>query len=238
MLSSENYFLYLCFTIPALLLGLYAQFRVKSSFNRYSKVGTNSGLSGSQIARKMLDQNQLSNVDIELTPGRLSDHYDPTKRVLRLSQDTYNGRSIAAAGVAAHEAGHALQHANGYFPLHIRTLIVPTVRLGSWLGPILFMAGLFLEYFIANSNFGFQIALIGLILFGATAIFSIVTLPVEINASNRAKKWLANAGGFSSQEIKAVDNMLDAAALTYVAAAIQAVMTILYYSTLLFRRRR
>ncbi|NSW51671.1 MAG: zinc metallopeptidase [Anaerolineae bacterium] len=238
MLFGGNYLLYLCFTIPALLLGLYAQFKVQSTFNRYSRVGLRNGASGSQVARQMLDQNQLFNVDIELIPGRLNDHYDPTKKVLRLSQETYHGRSIAAAGIAAHEAGHAIQHAHGYAPLHIRTMIIPTVRLGSWLGPIMFFAGLMLEYWMANSDFGFQLAIIGLVLFAATAIFSIITLPIEINASKRAKQWLASGQGFSDAEVRAVDQMLDAAALTYVAAAVQAVMTILYYATLLFRRRR
>lgn len=237
MLLGGNYFLYLCFTLPSLLLGLYAQFRVQSSYRRFSRVGTRSGYTGAQIARTMLDKNGLTNVAIETTRGTLSDHYDPRAKVLRLSNAVYNGRTIAAAGIAAHEAGHALQHANGYVPLHIRSLMVPSVRIGSWLGPILFSIGLMMEYFIANSDFGFQIAIFGLILFAATAIFAMITLPVEFNASNRAKQWLANSNLLDRNEFSGVKTILNAAALTYVAAATQAIMTLLYYSSILFRRR-
>ena len=237
MYFGSNYFLYLCFTLPALLLGLYAQFRVQSSYKKYSRVGTRSGYTGAQIARIMLDNNGQNDVAIEQTRGTLTDHYDPRSKVLRLSNAVYNGRTIAAAGIAAHEAGHALQHAKGYLPLHIRSLMVPSVRIGSWLGPILFSIGLMMEYFLVNSDFGFQIAIIGLILFAATALFSIVTLPVEYNASRRAKRWLASSNMLTSEENRGVDTILDAAALTYVAAATQAIMTILYYSIILFRRR-
>ena len=237
MYFGSNYFLYLCFTLPALLLGLYAQFRVQSSYKKYSRVGTRSGYTGAQIARIMLDNNGQNDVAIEQTRGTLTDHYDPRSKVLRLSNAVYNGRTIAAAGIAAHEAGHALQHAKGYLPLHIRSLMVPSVRIGSWLGPILFSIGLMMEYFLVNSDFGFQIAIIGLILFAATALFSIVTLPVEYNASRRAKRWLASSNMLTSEENRGVDTILDAAALTYVAAATQAIMTILYYSSILFRRR-
>ena len=237
MLSSGNYVLYLCLSLPALLLGLFAQFKVKSNFSKYSRVRTSSGASGAQVARLMLDQNSLQNVKIELTQGRLSDHYDPSKKVLRLSKEVYHGNTIAAAGIAAHESGHALQHAKGYLPLHVRSLMVPSVRLGSWLGPVIFSIGMMMEYLIANSDLGFQIALIGLILFAATALFSIITLPVEINASKRAKKWLATSGGFYKEEMRGVNRMLDSAALTYVAAAVQAIMSVLYYATILFRRR-
>jgi Zn-dependent membrane protease YugP len=237
MFFGSSYFLYLCFTFPALLLGLYAQFRVQSSYRKFSRVGTRSGYTGAQIARIMLDNNGLQDVEIEQVRGTLTDHYDPRTKVLRLSNGVFGGRTIAAAGIAAHEAGHALQHGNGYFPLQIRSLMVPSVRIGSWLGPILFSLGLMMEYFLANSDFGFQIAVIGLILFAATAVFAIITLPVEINASKRAKRWLATSNILTSQENKGVDTILDAAALTYVAAATQAVMTILYYASILFRRR-
>ena len=232
-----NYILYLCFTLPALLLGLFAQFRVQSSYRKFSRVGTRAGYTGAQIARVMLDRSGLSDVTIEQTGGTLTDHYDPSHKVLRLSSAVYSGRTIAAAGIAAHEAGHALQHANGYFPLYIRTLMVPSVRIGSWLGPILFSIGLLMEYFMANSDFGFQIAIFGLILFAATAVFAIITLPVEFNASRRAKKWLASSSLLTDAENRGVDTILDAAALTYVATATQSIMTILYYATLLFRRR-
>ena len=237
MLFSGNYMLYLCFSLPALLLGIFAQFKVKSNFSKYSLVRTSSGTTGAQTARLMLDQNGLHTVKIELSRGRLSDHYDPSKKVLRLSKDVYYGNSIAAVGIAAHEAGHALQHANRYIPLHIRSFMVPSVRLGSWLGPVVFTIGMMMEYLISNSDLGFQIALIGLILFAVTALFSIVTLPVEINASKRAKKWLVTSAGFNNDEMRGVNHMLDSAALTYVAAAVQAIMSVLYYATILFRRR-
>ena len=160
MFASGNYFLYLCLTLPAMLLGLFAQFKVKSNFSKYSRVRTATGISGAQTARLMLDQNGLQHVKIELVQGWLSDHYDPSKKVLRLSQDVYHGNSIAAAGIAAHEAGHAIQHAKGYLPLHLRSFMVPSVRIGSWLGPIMFSIGLMLEYLMTGSDFGFQIALI------------------------------------------------------------------------------
>ena len=185
----------------------------------------------------MLDNNGLRDVSIEQTRGTLTDHYDPTHKVLRLSNAVYNGRTIAAAGIAAHEAGHALQHGKGYLPLHLRTFMVPSVRIGSWLGPILFSVGLMMEYFITNSDFGFQIAILGLILFAATALFAIVTLPVEFNASARAKRWLASSNLLTSNESQGVSTILNAAALTYVAAATQAIMQILYYASILFRRR-
>jgi len=237
MVGYNNYFLYLCLSLPALLLGLFAQFKVQSNFNKYSRIGTRIGATGAQIARTMLDNNGLESIAIEQTSGRLSDHYDPGKKVLRLSKEIYYGQSIAAAGIAAHEAGHALQHANGYLPLHIRSIMVPTVQLGSWLGPIMFSIGLVLEYMMANSDIGLQIAWLGIILFAATAIFSIITLPVELNASRRAKTWLAQTVGFTPQEMQGVNQMLDSAALTYVAAAVQAVMSVLYYATILLRRR-
>lgn len=225
-----NYGMYFLFALPALLLGLWAQFKVKSAFSRYSKVRTTVGLTGAEIARRMLDMSGLYNVPVEQVNGFLSDHYDPGKRVLRLSPQVYQSNSLAAAGVAAHEAGHALQHQDAYLPMQIRSAIVPTVQIGSWLGPIIFMLGMFL--------LGEQVAWIGLILFAATAVFAIVTLPVEFNASRRAKAWLTDSGVLYNNELPAINSVLDAAALTYVAAAVQAVSTVLYYLMLLSGRRR
>lgn len=222
--------MYFVFALPALILGLWAQFKVQSSYRKYSQVRSMIGLSGSQIARRMLDMNGLYNVSVEMVQGFLSDHYDPSKRVLRLSPDVYQGNSLAAAGVAAHEAGHALQHQDAYLPMQIRTAIVPTVQLGSWLGPIIFLVG----FFLGSS----QIAWAGLILFAATAAFAIITLPVEFNASRRAKAWLADSGVIYNDEMRGINSVLDAAALTYVAAAAQAVSTILYYLFLLSGRNR
>jgi Zn-dependent membrane protease YugP len=224
--------LYLLLSIPALLLGLWAQFRVQSTFAQFSRVRTSTGVDGAHAARRILDINGLQGVNIERVAGMLSDHYDPGHKVLRLSQDVYATPSIAAVGVAAHEAGHALQDKMHYGPLRIRSIMVPTVQFGSWLGPIIFMVGFFMA-----GTFGETLAWLGIILFGATALFSLVTLPVEFDASKRAKQQLASAGILSPQEIQGVDKVLDAAALTYVAAAVQAITTVLYYVLLMGRRR-
>ena len=225
-----GYGLYLLISLPALLLGFYAQAKVQGSFNKYSRVRTSNGMTGADVARKVLDANHLESVQIEQTKGTLSDHYDPRSRILRLSQAVYGTPSIAAAGVAAHEAGHAIQHSQKYGPLALRSLMVPTVQLGSWLGPIVFMAG-----FLFRNN---GLALIGLILFAATAVFSIITIPVEMDASRRAKELLTKTGVLYSGEMEGVNSVLDAAALTYVAGAVQVLSTVLYYGLLLFGGRR
>ena len=222
---------YLLFAIPPLLLGLWAQFRVQSAFRQYSNVKTGNGMTGAQAARAILDANGLQTVAVERVGGALTDHYDPSHKVLRLSETVYGTPSVAAVGVAAHEAGHALQDKLHYGPLRLRSAIVPAVNFGSWLGPIIFMVGFFMSGVTGNT-----IAIAGLLLFGLTAVFSLVTLPVEFDASKRAKQQLAATGLLSPPEIKSVDKVLDAAALTYVAAAVQAVMTMLYYVSLLTRR--
>ncbi len=221
--------LYFIFALPALILGLYAQFKVKSAFSKYSRVRNTTGITGAQAARRILDSNGLTHVDVERTQGMLSDHYDPRSKTLRLSPAVYEGPTLAAVGVAAHEAGHALQDKTGYAPLQLRSAMVPTVQIGSWLGPIIFLAGLFMSLT--------PLAWAGLILFGATAVFALVTLPVEFNASNRAKQLLVSQGILAPQEMGGVNKVLDAAALTYVAAALQAIMTLLYYASLLMGRR-
>jgi Zn-dependent membrane protease YugP len=220
--------LYLLFALPALLLGLWAQMRVRSAFGKYSNVRAMSGMTGAQAARRILDANGLQSVTVERVGGTLSDHYDPRSKTLRLSDPVYATPSLAAVGVAAHEAGHALQDQVNYGPLALRSAMVPTVQIGSWLGPIIFMAGLFLST---------TIAWLGLIIFGVTALFAIVTLPVEFDASKRAKQLLVSTGVLAPQELQGVNSVLDAAALTYVAAALQAIMTLLYYATLLMGRR-
>ena len=226
-----GYGLYLLFSLPALLLGFWAQIKVKNTFNKYSKVRSMTGLTGAEVARRMLDSNGLNSVRIEETAGNLTDNYDPSSKILHLSSGVYRSNSVAAAGVAAHESGHALQDAEAYGPLKIRALMVPSVKVGSWLGPIIFMIGLFI-----SSNTGTTIAWIGLMLFAVTALFALVTLPVEFDASNRAKAWLAGSGVLYNTEMEGVYKTLDAAALTYVAAAIQALSTILYYVFLLSGR--
>jgi len=224
-----GYGLYILFSLPALLLGLWAQMKIRTAFTRYSQVRTANGMTGAEVARHILDANGLHNVPIEVVRGVLSDHYDPRARVLRLSPGVYNGNSVAAAGVAAHEAGHALQHQANYAPLAVRSAIIPAVQIGSWLGPIIFIIGLLMSD---------TLAWIGLLLFAATAVFSLVTLPVEFNASERAKAWLRDMGLVYATEMKGVDSVLSAAALTYVAAAVQAISTVMYYAFLLTGSRR
>lgn len=228
-----GYLLYLIISLPALLLGLWAQSKIRSSYSKYSRVRTTTGLTGAEVARRMLDYNGLSSVRIEQVPGNLSDHYDPAKNILRLSQGVYGSPSVAAAGVAAHEVGHALQDKEKYGPLVLRSLMVPTVQIGSWLGPIVFAVGL-----VLNTQTGQDIAFIGVLLFSATAIFSLVTLPVEFNATKRAKAWLADSGIIYSTDMEGINKVLDSAALTYVASAAQSISTILYYLMILGGRRR
>lgn len=230
-----GYGLYILISLPALLLGLWAQMRVKSAFKKYSKVASARGITGAQAARRILDANGLHHVQVEQVNGFLSDHYDPRSKVLRLSPDVYRSPSLASVGVAAHEAGHALQDQKNYAPLTWRSAMVPTVQLGSWLGPIVFMAGFFMMG--SFGQMGETIAWLGLALFAATALFAVVTLPVEFDASKRAKVLLVSEGILAPQELDGVNKVLNAAALTYVAAAIQAVMTLMYYAFLLMGRR-
>ena len=228
-----GYGLYILISLPALLLGFWAQMKVKSAYNKYSKVKSYIGLTGAEVARRMLDLNNLGFVKIQETGGMLSDYYDPRSKTLNLSSGVYRSNSIAAAGVAAHECGHAIQDAENYGPLRLRSSMVPSVQIGSWLGPIIFFIGLFMA-----SSTGTTVAWVGLALFAATAVFALVTLPVELNASNRAKQWLSSSGVVYQNEMEGVYKVLDAAALTYVAAAVQSLSTILYYVLLLSGRSR
>lgn len=222
--------LFLVFAIPGLLLGLYAQSRVKSNFNKFAKVRTARNVTGAEVARQLLDAQGLYDVAIEETQGFLSDHYDPRGKVLRLSPGVYRTPSIAAAGVAAHEMGHALQDAGGYFPLQIRSALVPAAQFGSSLAPWLFMGGLLLNFT--------SLAWVGVIMFAAAVLFTLVTLPVEFDASARAKKLLVSHGILIGDEIEGVNKVLNAAAWTYVAAAVSAIGTLLYYVMLLGGGRR
>lgn len=202
--------------IPALILALYAQARVQSTFERYSRVAASSGLTGAQVARRILSGAGLDDVAVERVPGRLTDHYDPRGRVLRLSAPVHDSPSLSALGVAAHEAGHAIQHGIGFLPLRIRNQIVPVANLGSQGGPILFLLGLFLgSPFLQD---------LGIYFFGAAVAFYLITLPVEYNASGRALALLEGGGYLTRQEVVHARRVLDAAALTYVAAALMAVL--------------
>ncbi len=222
--------LYLVFALPGLLLGFWAQSRVKSAFKKYSRVRTLRNMTGAEIARSLLDAQGLYDVRIEEVKGTLSDHYDPRAKVLRLSPEVYRTPSVAAAGVAAHEMGHALQDASGYGPLRLRSSLVPAVQFGSSLGPWVFIAGFLMQLT--------TLAWLGVILFAASVAFALITLPVEFDASRRAKQLLTSSGIVMGDEAKGVDRVLDAAALTYVAAAVTAIGTLLYYVLLLSGGRR
>ena len=217
--------------IPALILTLWAQHRVNSTFDKYSKVRSMRGISASDVARRILDLNGLRNVTVEMTHGRLTDHYDPKTNVVRLSESVYNSTSVAAIGVAAHEVGHAVQHAVGYAPIKIRNSIVPVVSLCSNLAIPLFIIGLVL----GGSQYTFLMDL-GIILFAAAVIFHIITLPVEINASRRAVSTLESNYILEGDEIKGAKSVLSAAAMTYVASAAMAVLQLL--RLILVRNRR
>jgi len=220
---------FLIIALLLFLLSLFAQQRVRSTFNKYSKVRTSTGMTGAQAAARILDNHGLSNVEIERVQGNLTDHYDPRSKTLRLSAGVYDAPSIAAVGVAAHETGHALQDQSRYPALALRSAMVPTVQFGSKLGPILFIVGLLLQIT--------PLAWLGVILFAAVAIFSVVTLPVEFNASSRAKQLLVSEGILAPQEMEGVNKVLNAAAMTYVAAALSAIVWLLRYASILTGRR-
>ena len=221
--------MYFVFMIPGLLLTLWAQSRVRGSYAKFSKVRNAVNMTGAQVARRVLDANGLNDVPVEPTKGELTDHYDPRNRTLFLSQAVYATPSIAAMGIAAHEAGHAIQHARAYAPLQFRTAIVPAVNIGSSLGVFVLIAGLLLQVT--------QLAWIGVVLFALATVFALITLPVEFDASRRAKEALSNRGltdgGLrGGEEGSGVATVLNAAAWTYVAGFAASVLSLLYYVSL------
>ncbi len=223
MMFDPRYFLFIA---PAFVLAMVAQWMVESAYSKMSQV--RASMSGYEAARRILDASGLQNVDIEQVNGHLSDHYDPSHKVLRLSTDVYRGQSMASVGIAAHEAGHALQDARNYAPLVIRNLAVPAANFGSSIGTILLMIGMAMV-FSAAAGLGKFVFLAGIVTFGATVFFQLINLPVEFDASSRAKTQLVNLGIVSGAEIHYVSKVLNAAALTYVAATLQAVLTLAYY---------
>lgn len=212
---------YLLFILPGLLLSVWASFRTKRAFNKYSQVPSMRGLTGAQAAEEMLRSAGVEGVGIVEAQGFLSDHYNPMNKTLNLSEDVYNSTSIAAIGVACHEAGHAVQHATHYAPLWARSALVPTANIGSSVGYIVMVLGLM----FSSTN----MVLFGAVLFSAVLLFQIVTLPVEFDASARAKRLVVEYGIISSHEREGVDRVLNAAALTYVAAAASTLLTLLYF---------
>jgi len=228
-----GYFGYLIFMLPALLLGLWAQIMVKSSFNRFSKVATRRGMTGADAARAVLAAGGVYNVSINRVSGHLTDHYNPQTNSISLSDSVYGSTSVAAIGVAAHEAGHALQYAQDYSPIKLRMAIIPACNLGSMLGPLLIIVGCFISYSAsaATADMGLLIYFAGLILFSLVAVFQIITLPVELNASNRAMQALRAGNMLDENELKGARKVLTAAALTYVAALLTSIMQIIYYAS-------
>ena len=208
---------------PAMLLALWAQMRVKSAYNRWSRIANTSGMTGAQAAQMMLERGGVRDCTIEPAKGYLSDHYDPRTKTLRLSQDVYAGRSVAALGIACHEAGHAFQHAQGYAMLQFRSMIVPLANIGSWLVWPLMILGMVLQMY--------GLVVLGVAAFGCLVLFQIVTLPVEFDASRRAKHELQRLAILrNEQEVDGVASVLNAAAMTYVAATITAMAQLLYFA--------
>ena len=222
--------IYWVFLAPALLLTFVAQARLKSAYGKWSQIAASSRMSGAKAADHMLRQAGVSDVKVEPVGGKLSDHYDPRTKTLRLSSGVFQGNSVAAMGIACHEAGHALQHANGYGPLALRSALVPVVGFGSKLAMPLIFGGMLMSMFMAG-DLGLQIARFGVLAFGVVVLFQLVTLPVEFDASNRAKKQLMSLGIIQSQqEAGGVAAVLNAAALTYVAAAAASLAQLLYFA--------
>jgi Zn-dependent membrane protease YugP len=218
MIFDPTYFL---FMVPGLALSIWASMRVKSTFNKYSKVRSLRGFTGAEAAQELLRGAGITDVQIVRSHGVLSDHYNPITKTLALSEPVYNSDSLAAVGVATHEAGHAIQHARHYAPLWVRSALVPTANIGSSLGYFVMVIGLFM----ASTN----MVLVGALLFSAVLLFQVVTLPVEFNASSRAKTLVVEQGIVTLQERKGVDAVLNAAALTYVAAAVSTLLTLVYF---------
>ncbi|ABY34917.1 MAG TPA: zinc metallopeptidase [Chloroflexus aurantiacus] len=226
---------YLIFAVPAMLFALWAQFQVQSAFNKWSQVANMRRLNGFDVARVLMRNEGLDHVGVETIPGMLTDHYDPSSKVIRLSQGSLQP-SVAAMAIVAHELGHAAQDKEGYAWLRVRSGIVGFANIGSQLGTWLFFIGMLLSA-AGGRGFGFQLAVVGVILFSAAVAFTLVTLPVEFNASARAREMLQRAGLVTVQEAEGVNAVLNAAALTYVAAAAQAIAQLLYFVTVLMRRR-
>lgn len=221
--------MYLLFAIPGLLLGIWAQAKLSHAYGKYSEVPVDSGMTGAEAARQILDRAGLVNVPVEEVPGHLSDHYDPMKRELHLSSENFHGQSIAAVGVAAHESGHALQHQAAYPLFRFRMAIVPMTQFASFAYMAIFFIGIIFHMLPALIN-------VAILLFAVTTLFQLVTLPVEYDASRRAKDQLFRLGLVHEHERAGVSKVLDAAALTYVAALVSSVLQLLYLLNIRDRR--
>ncbi|MGW8182243.1 MAG: zinc metallopeptidase [bacterium] len=218
MIFDPTYFLIIA---PGLLLSLWATWRVKSNFKKYSRVRSGRNITGAQAAAELLQSAGINDVKIVKTRGMLSDHYNPLKKTLALSESVHDSPSVASIGIAAHEAGHAIQHAEHYGPLWLRSVLVPTASIGSNIGYMMMLFGLMLSWT--------GLMYVGMILFSAVLLFQVVTLPVEFNVSSRAKVLLVNRGIITDRERVGVDKVLNAAAMTYVAAVVSTLLTLLYF---------
>jgi len=216
---------YLIFMLPAMILMMLAQGYVSSTYRKWSRIANRTKISGAQAAQRLISAGGLYNVQLESTRGQLTDHYDPRSKVLRLSEGVYNSPSVAAVAIAAHELGHAMQDQEGYFPLRVRSAIVPAVNIGSYLGWILIIIGMLLRMT--------ELAWLGVIVFSGGAIFALATLPVELNASARAKRLLVETGIiYGEDEQKGVNSVLNAAALTYIAGLVTALLQLFYFASM------
>jgi hypothetical protein len=227
--------MYFVYVGPTILFAMWAQMKVKSAYASASKLQASSGLSGAEAAQRILNYHGINDVSVESVKSFMGDHYDPRHKVLRLSPEVYQGRSLASLGIAAHEVGHAIQDANAYGPLAIRNGLVPMASIGSNFALVLVIIGLVMSYMVGPV--GQMVAVAGLGLFGVVVLFQLINLPVEFNASRRAKEILLANGMVTAAENKVVAKVLSAAALTYVAATATAVVTMMYYASLVFGRR-
>jgi hypothetical protein len=227
------YFLYIG---PAILMALWAQMKVKSAYAQAGRHPASSGLSGAETAQRILNAYGVTDVAIEPIRSFLGDHYDPKHKMLKLSPDVYHGRSLASLGIAAHEVGHAIQHARAYAPLALRNQLVPMASIGSQLSAGMVLVGVVLAS-VVHASFGGIIAAVGVGLFGVVVLFQIVNLPVEFNASSRARAILLDQGMVTTAEDRIVGKVLSAAALTYVAATLMAILQMLYWASFVFGRR-
>ena len=223
-------FSYIIFIIPALLFGLWAQFRVNTAFNKYSRVANSRGYTGAETAKYILEQNGIYDVTIRHISGNLTDNYNPKNKTINLSDSVYNSASVAAVGIAAHETGHAIQHAVSYFPIRLREMVIPVTQIGSWVYmPLLLLGMLFSSQTMID---------VGIIMFSMIAVFQLITLPVEFNASNRAIKTIREGELLYGQELSGAKSVLKAAALTYVAALVSSLAQILRLMVLFGGSRR
>ena len=226
---------YLVLVLPAIILAMAAQGKVSSTFNKYSRVPSRIGITGAEAARRIMEQNGIYDVSIERVSGNLTDHYDPSKKILRLSDSVYSSSSIAAVGVAAHETGHAIQHARGYAPLSLRSLMLPLANIGSRLSMPLILLGLIFSF---SSRMGDSLITLGIVLFGLSVVFTVITLPVEFNASKRAIACLGDSRILYEDEIEGAKKVLSAAAMTYVASTAVALANFLRLIVVFGGRRR